>query len=80
MSGVALRPGRSVAEGRSRARDQIQKVLRADGRRGWRADAVWRHLSGEHGEVVEVALTSLLDGQREEEAAPVLGEQRHLPL
>lgn len=39
-----------------------------------------RHLSGEHGEVVEVALTSLRDGQREEEAAPVLGEQRHLPL
>lgn len=30
--------------------------------------------------MVEVALTPLLDGQREEEAAPVLGEQRHLPL
>lgn len=80
MSGAAFRPGRSIAEGRSRARDQRQKVLRADGWWGRRTDAARRHLSREHGEVVEVALTSLLDGQREEEAAPVLGEQRHLPL
>lgn len=61
-------------------RDQRQKVLRADGPWGWRTDAARRHLSGEHGEVVEVALTPLFDGQCEEEAGPVLGEQWHLPL
>ncbi len=38
------------------------------------------HLSGEHGDVVEVSLTSLFHRQSEEEAAPVLREQRLLSL
>lgn len=39
-----------------------------------------RHLPGDHGDVVEISLTSLFDGQREEKPAPVPGEQRLLPL
>lgn len=38
------------------------------------------HLPAEHGDVVEVSLTSLFDRQSAEEAAPVFGEQRLLSL
>lgn len=38
------------------------------------------HLLGEHRDVVEVSVTSLLHRQREEKPAPVLGEQRILSL
>lgn len=43
-------------------------------------ESVSTHLLGEHGDVVEISLTSLSDGQREEEPAPVGGEQGLLCL
>lgn len=73
---VGLHPGRSVTK-----EEQVEELgqLHAAGRR--RSTARKRsHLSGEHGDVVEISLTSLFDGQREEEPAPVLREQRLLSL
>lgn len=46
----------------------------------WSSKRKRSHLSGEHGDVVEISLTSLFDGQREEKPAPVRGEQRLLSL